>query len=176
MTDLLVKPHPRDEEGCVLSVTPESAGWRHVGFAVFTLQPGERLERRLPERESWKGLTVHRPRYRVWPVIGARRTARDMAAALLPLFHYGGVVEAPGVQPDRRDVVQPAQVLHRQRVQVPDEFEIEMDPSISGLALFWEAITGATPALAPGTMLLFAALGYALIVSRPAPPASTHRG
>jgi 5-deoxy-glucuronate isomerase len=52
MTDLLVKPHARDKEGCVLSVTPESAGWRHVGFAVFTLEPGERLERRLPEREA----------------------------------------------------------------------------------------------------------------------------
>src|SRR5690606_20564243 len=52
MTDLLVKPHPRDKEGCVLSVTPESAGWHHVGFAVFTLQPGERLGRRLPEREA----------------------------------------------------------------------------------------------------------------------------
>src|SRR5690606_31757960 len=34
------------------SVTPESAGWRHVGFAVFTLEPGERLQRCLPEREA----------------------------------------------------------------------------------------------------------------------------
>ncbi|MGF1627927.1 MAG: 5-deoxy-glucuronate isomerase [Kiloniellaceae bacterium] len=51
MSDLLVKPHPRDAEGCVLSVTPESAGWRHVGFEVFALRPGERLQRHLKDRE-----------------------------------------------------------------------------------------------------------------------------
>ncbi len=50
--NLLVKPHPRDEEGCVLSVTPESAGWTHVGFEVFHLKSGERLSRTLPDREA----------------------------------------------------------------------------------------------------------------------------
>jgi glycosyltransferase involved in cell wall biosynthesis len=38
----------------------------------------------LPALEDWKGLAVHRPRYRVWPRIGQARAARDMAAALLP--------------------------------------------------------------------------------------------
>jgi hypothetical protein len=41
------------------------------------------------------------------------------------------------------------------------EFEIERDPSLGGLTLFWEVITGATPALAPGSMVLLAAIGYA---------------
>ena len=50
--NLLVKPHPRDAAGCVLSVTPESAGWTHVGFEVFNLKPGERLSRTLPDREA----------------------------------------------------------------------------------------------------------------------------
>jgi glycosyltransferase involved in cell wall biosynthesis len=40
----------------------------------------------LPSAESWHGLQVHRPRYRVWPKIGAAGTARRMAAALLPLL------------------------------------------------------------------------------------------
>lgn len=52
MNDLLVKPHPRSDEGSVLSVTPESAGWKHVGFEVFVLQPGERLSRHLKDREA----------------------------------------------------------------------------------------------------------------------------
>jgi len=52
MSDLLVKPHPRDEEGCVLSVTPQSAGWQHVGFEVFTLRSGERIARHLENREA----------------------------------------------------------------------------------------------------------------------------
>lgn len=49
------------------------------------------------------------------------------------------------------------------------EFERERDPSIGGLTLVWESLTGATPALAPGTMILFAFIGYALIVSRRPP-------
>jgi teichuronic acid biosynthesis glycosyltransferase TuaC len=40
----------------------------------------------LPLEEQWNGLRVHRPRYRVWPRIGEARTARAMAAALLPLL------------------------------------------------------------------------------------------
>ncbi|MGE0179767.1 MAG: glycosyltransferase [Sphingomonas sp.] len=40
----------------------------------------------LPERETWKGLIVHRPRFRVWPGIGAAGAAGRMADALLPLL------------------------------------------------------------------------------------------
>lgn len=46
------------------------------------------------------------------------------------------------------------------------EFERERDPAIGGLTLVWESLTGATPALAPGTMVLFAFIGYAVLVSR----------
>ena len=46
------------------------------------------------------------------------------------------------------------------------EFERERDPSIGGVALVWESLTGATPALAPGTMILLALIGYAVLVSR----------
>lgn len=38
----------------------------------------------LPREEAWKGLKVHRPRYRAWPGTGQARAARDLAAALLP--------------------------------------------------------------------------------------------
>lgn len=41
---------------------------------------------RLPEVEDWKGLAVHRPRYRVWPGIGQAGTARRMADAVLPVL------------------------------------------------------------------------------------------
>lgn len=46
------------------------------------------------------------------------------------------------------------------------EFEVEREPAIGGWALFAASMTGATPALAPGTMALLAAIGYAYIVSR----------
>jgi ABC-type uncharacterized transport system permease subunit len=41
------------------------------------------------------------------------------------------------------------------------EFAKELDPDLSGGALLDESLTGATPALAPGTMILLAAVGWA---------------
>ena len=41
------------------------------------------------------------------------------------------------------------------------EFELELQPDASGFGLFSAAMTGATPALAPGTMILLGALGLA---------------
>jgi 5-deoxy-glucuronate isomerase len=38
---LLVRPHAADDAGTVLEVTPESAGWRHVGFRVVKLSAGQ---------------------------------------------------------------------------------------------------------------------------------------
>jgi hypothetical protein len=43
------------------------------------------------------------------------------------------------------------------------EFEREREEALGGLRLFWEAMTGATPALAPGSMVLLAAIGYAAL-------------
>ncbi len=39
------------------------------------------------------------------------------------------------------------------------EFELEMSPGLGGLTLFREAVTGATPALAPATMVHLGLLG-----------------
>ena len=51
MSRLLVHPQEPDAEGHVLSVTPESAGWRHVGFDVYKLRPGQKIARDTGERE-----------------------------------------------------------------------------------------------------------------------------
>lgn len=45
------------------------------------------------------------------------------------------------------------------------EFELERDPALAGFALFREAMTGATPALAPGAMMLFGLLGLVSAIS-----------
>lgn len=41
---LLVRPGAPDTKGRVLSVTPESAGWRYVGFDVHRLRAGQSVE------------------------------------------------------------------------------------------------------------------------------------
>ena len=47
------------------------------------------------------------------------------------------------------------------------EFEQEIYPSLQGAALVWEAIRGATPTLAPGTMLELGLLGLAYTYRHP---------
>lgn len=48
------------------------------------------------------------------------------------------------------------------------EFELEMSPSMAGWTLFKESMTGATPALAPGTLIQFGLLGLACTFRHPA--------
>lgn len=48
------------------------------------------------------------------------------------------------------------------------EFELELYPSMGGLELFRAAVTGATPALAPGAMLELGLLGLAYTYRHPA--------
>lgn len=48
------------------------------------------------------------------------------------------------------------------------EFELEMYPSMSGLELIRNTLSGATPVLAPGTMALLGLVGLALVYRHPA--------
>lgn len=48
------------------------------------------------------------------------------------------------------------------------EFEREMRPSMAGLELVWNSLTGATPALAPGSMIQFGLLGFLCTLAHPA--------
>ncbi len=52
----------------------------------LSLHPYYSDRRRAPSFEVWKGLPVHRPRYRAWPLIGHAGAARAMARATLPLL------------------------------------------------------------------------------------------
>src|ERR1700730_1096742 len=52
MSQLLVRPHEPDAAGCILEVTPQSAGWAHVGFKVCRLAPREELTGGDAERET----------------------------------------------------------------------------------------------------------------------------
>lgn len=47
------------------------------------------------------------------------------------------------------------------------EFELEMDASLSGFRLFTESLSGATPALAPGTMVHLGLLGLVYTYRHP---------
>jgi 5-deoxy-glucuronate isomerase len=52
MADLLLKNHAPDVRGLVHEVTPENAGWGHVGFALYRLKPGQGIEASTGKREA----------------------------------------------------------------------------------------------------------------------------
>ena len=52
MSKLLVKSRAPDETGCVLNITPQSAGWKHVGFQIHRLTDGQVVEGGAGERET----------------------------------------------------------------------------------------------------------------------------
>src|SRR5687767_13617445 len=48
----------------------------------LSLHPHYRLLKKLPERETWNGLPVHRDRFRIWPGGGSHLAAREMARSV----------------------------------------------------------------------------------------------
>ncbi|MGE0046012.1 MAG: 5-deoxy-glucuronate isomerase [Hyphomonadaceae bacterium] len=52
MSKLRVRPHEPAADGCVLEITPESAGWKFVGFKVVKLAAGQTHKGRERARET----------------------------------------------------------------------------------------------------------------------------
>ena len=52
MTNLRVRPKAPDAGGRVIDITPESAGWRYVGFEVRRLAAGQAASFAFPDRET----------------------------------------------------------------------------------------------------------------------------
>jgi len=52
MIDLRVRPKAPDAGGRVIDITPESAGWRYVGFEVRKLAAGQSASFSFPGREA----------------------------------------------------------------------------------------------------------------------------
>lgn len=73
---------------------------------------------RLPAQEEWKGLTVHRPAFPVYPKIGESWTAAAMTRALLPLLRdirerfAFDVIDAEFFWPDGPAAMRLAAALH----------------------------------------------------------------
>ena len=84
-----------------------------------------------------------------WHLAAGGRPSMRAFQVVMVLFVVGGLL---GV------------VLH---YQGNAEFELEMYPSLAGFDLFRESIRGATPALAPGTMIQLGLIGLAYTFRHP---------
>src|SRR5277367_3305623 len=52
VSKLLIRSGAPDETGCVLNITPESAGWQYIGFQVHRMKAGQTLKAGTGERET----------------------------------------------------------------------------------------------------------------------------
>ena len=52
MSTLHIRPHAPEYDGCVLNVTPKSAGWRYVGFSVHKLSIDQSISKQFDGRET----------------------------------------------------------------------------------------------------------------------------
>ncbi|VTR59620.1 5-deoxy-glucuronate isomerase [Actinobacillus pleuropneumoniae] len=52
MPNFIVPATTPDRDGCVLSITPQTAGWEYVGFQVFRLSEGQTLIRATGDQEA----------------------------------------------------------------------------------------------------------------------------
>jgi 5-deoxy-glucuronate isomerase len=52
MSNLLVRPSAPDPRGAIHRITPQSAGWRYVGFDVHVLRPGRTFAQETGDREA----------------------------------------------------------------------------------------------------------------------------
>jgi 5-deoxy-glucuronate isomerase len=84
MSELLVRPSSADDSGCVLDITPQNAGWRHVGFRVHRLNAGQIVRGGAGGRESCLVVLVGTADISVdgerFDGIGARSSVFDDAA------------------------------------------------------------------------------------------------
>jgi 5-deoxy-glucuronate isomerase len=70
-----------DRDGRLVRITPESAGWRHVGFEALRLRAGQQIERRTVAEEACAVILSGRCRVdagsEVWQAVGERATPFD---------------------------------------------------------------------------------------------------
>jgi 5-deoxy-glucuronate isomerase len=90
MSELVVPAADPAADGVIAEVTPESAGWAHVGFEAARLAPGQVLERDGGDRECCvvvvEGRVHIRSEHGEWREVGGRATPFSGApdAAYLP--------------------------------------------------------------------------------------------
>ena len=93
----------------------------------------------------------------VWVLVRAQRVPLRVHQVLMVLFVLAGPIGL------------------FQHYSANAEFELEMYPTMDGLELVWESLTGAMPALAPGTMVLLGLLGLVHSFRHPALTRATER-
>jgi 5-deoxy-glucuronate isomerase len=162
VSKLIVHSGEPAADGCVLRITPESAGWRYVGFEVYRLGPGSRLEATRRDRETCVVVLAGRLDAAAggveWRGVGERSTVFDGPPTALyvpPGLSWAveadgeaelAVCTAPALKRTQARLIQPADVRRETRGAGVEERRInhilmERDPAES--LLVTEVVTPA---------------------------------
>lgn len=117
MSKLLVRPSSPDADGRIHNVTPQSAGWEHVGFELYRLADGQTLARDTLGREMCLVLLCGK--------VAARAGSRDFGT-------IGG--RASPFEPDPWSLYVPAGASWSVTAQGPCELAVCSAPGKPGLA------------------------------------------
>ncbi|MBP3961907.1 5-deoxy-glucuronate isomerase [Paenibacillus lignilyticus] len=85
MSNLIIAPADQpDREGSIMNITPESAGWKYVGFQVIRLEAGQAFRRDTGDREVClvllSGKADVATRSQEWLAIGSRMNIFERTA------------------------------------------------------------------------------------------------
>ncbi|HLJ37347.1 MAG TPA: 5-deoxy-glucuronate isomerase [Steroidobacteraceae bacterium] len=151
---LLVKPDLAPGAPQVHRITPQSAGWEYVGFEVFDLEAGEKLERASPDREQCfvllSGEAAVRVNGRDLGTIGPRPNpfdGRPFAVYVPPRAELTIAARRPS---EIAVGSAPAEGRHAARVIHPSE----LDQEVRGSGTNTRRVFNVLPESAPGERLL----------------------
>lgn len=119
-----------DERGCVLSITPESAGWTYVGFEVFRLEAGHKLGRETGGQEAALVLLSGRADVsaggQTWRGIGKRMSVFEQTPPYTVYVPSGDLWELEALTDVELAVcLAPGRGGHSARLIAPDDVGVE---------------------------------------------------
>ncbi|GGE13363.1 5-deoxy-glucuronate isomerase [Marinithermofilum abyssi] len=131
MSKLIVPSRKPNEEGKVLSVTPESAGWKYVGFEVYALQEGQTLKRETGDQEVCVVLLAGKSHITTqnekWENIGQRMNVFEKTPPYSVYIPTGDFYEVEAVTDLELAVCSaPGKGTHPARLIAPEDVGVEM--------------------------------------------------
>lgn len=132
MSHLIVPSQPTPtENGCVLYITPESAGWTYVGFEVYTLTQGQKIVRATEDQEACVVLLSGRANVttsrHTWNNIGERMSIFEQMPPYAVYVPSQETVEVEALTEVEIAVcLAPGKGTHGARLITPDDVGVEM--------------------------------------------------
>ncbi|OAT74052.1 5-deoxy-glucuronate isomerase [Parageobacillus thermoglucosidasius] len=131
MSRLVISSHKPDKEGNVVRVTPQSAGWKYIGFEVYILQKGQKLRKETVNQEACLVLLSGKAnvftQYGQWKNIGERMSVFEKIPPYSVYVSSGDFYEVEAVTDLELAVcLAPGKGTYSARLISPSEIEVEI--------------------------------------------------